>query len=153
MPHPEGGGRGQPQGQPHIKSLQVISCYCGCLCLAGLQSGLMPCFGAWRCSGGSLLAVALRRRLYLNPVLLSLCAMCLFSAPQLVRDFIHDSLYHPSEGYFSRQTASGARRRCMPCGAGSLLGKALRRRAREGPISRPPVVATALSWCPDLPLR
>ncbi|PRW05767.1 S-adenosyl-L-methionine-dependent methyltransferase [Chlorella sorokiniana] len=27
---------------------------------------------------------------------------------QLVRDFIHDLLYHPSEGYFSKQTASGA---------------------------------------------
>ena len=26
---------------------------------------------------------------------------------QLVRDFIHDSLYHPSEGYFSKKTASG----------------------------------------------
>lgn len=26
---------------------------------------------------------------------------------QLVRDFIHDSLYHPTEGYFTRKTASG----------------------------------------------
>lgn len=28
---------------------------------------------------------------------------------QLVRDFIHDSLYHPTEGYFSKQTALGGR--------------------------------------------
>ncbi|KAL4452506.1 hypothetical protein ABPG75_008168 [Micractinium tetrahymenae] len=27
---------------------------------------------------------------------------------QLVRDFIHDSLYHPSEGYFTKHTAFGA---------------------------------------------
>lgn len=26
---------------------------------------------------------------------------------QLVRDFIHDSLYHTTEGYFSKQTATG----------------------------------------------
>ena len=28
---------------------------------------------------------------------------------QLVRDFIHDSLYHPTEGYFSKLTALGGR--------------------------------------------
>lgn len=27
---------------------------------------------------------------------------------QLVRDFIHDSLYHPTQGYFSKHTATGA---------------------------------------------
>lgn len=27
---------------------------------------------------------------------------------QLVRDFIHNSLYHPTDGYFSKQTSTGA---------------------------------------------
>jgi hypothetical protein len=34
---------------------------------------------------------------------------------QLVRDFIHNSLYHPTDGYFSKQTSNGARAfNCQP---------------------------------------
>ena len=73
---------------------------------------------------------------------------CLPPASQLVRDFIHDSLYHPREGYFSKQTASGALLLPVPQ-AGYEAGSAVRFRAplQSAPSFAKPYACTKFLKC------
>lgn len=73
---------------------------------------------------------------------------------QLVRDFIHDSLYHPTEGYFTKQTASGGcwfvgceghgDLVCGRCRAGAAGGGTLRHSCI---LARPSLAVTSMP-CP-----
>ena len=60
------------------------------------------------------------------------------SGAQLVRDFIHDSLYHPLEGYFTRRSASGEADRASRFGDPCSWRP---RRSSHAPSSNLPVLA------------